>query len=106
MSNLERLERLKNYRTRYELAAIRGDQKILISYTSRPNRRGIWDSLYARAAAVVALTGVDIAKPAGKSSKGLIMGDWSIRFTGRTQREAIIGGELPYVGTIQQAEVF
>lgn len=24
------------------------------------------------------------------------MGDWTIRFTGRTQREAILTGELPF----------
>lgn len=42
----ERLERLKNHRTRYELAATHADgRKVLIRYTPRQGRRGLYKAL-------------------------------------------------------------
>jgi hypothetical protein len=42
------------------------------------------------------MTTATATKPRKLSSK--TMGEWAIRFTGRTEREAIIAGELPYIG--------
>ncbi len=38
---------------------------------------------------------IEFLKPAKLGAK---IGDWSIKFTGRTQREAVISGELPFIG--------
>jgi len=94
------LERLTAQRlaTRYELAAINGEKRILVAYCSRNNRSGLRAACSKCAQALVALTGTDMIYPNGKSADGCKMADWIIRFTGRTQREAIMQGELPYVG--------
>lgn len=97
----ERLERLKYYATRYELAAINGDTRILLVYSYGRGRRAILESARKHGEKLVALTGrqsIDFAK---RASDGATMGDWQIRFTGRTQRDAICSGELPWIGDIR-----
>lgn len=99
-ATLERkLARLKNYHTRYELVATSRDRKVLIGYTTRTNRRGI-DALVCeenRVHAIVKLTGTETIHFAKRAADGATMGDWTIRFSGRTQRECYIEGELAYV---------
>jgi hypothetical protein len=93
----QKLARLQHYATRYELAAIRGNERVLIVYTPRKNRQVLWASLRERAEAVCALTGASEVTFGKKAADGATMGEWRICFTGRTQREAIIEGELPFV---------
>ena len=38
-----------------------------------------------------------------KASDGFAIGEWQVRFTGRTERDAIMNGELPYVGDLVAA---
>ena len=52
---IARLERLRNRKTRHELAAINGDRKILVCYASTTSRRGILAALKGREARVDAL---------------------------------------------------
>jgi hypothetical protein len=95
-----RLERLRNHATRHELAAINGDRKILVCYASRTSRRGILAALEGRKErvdALVKLTGDNGITWCTHAADGGRMCDWTIRFTGRTQREAIMHDELPYI---------
>ena len=91
-----KLARLKNYRTRYELAMTRGGQKLLVCYTDQRGRPGIISAVQSRVSAMIWRTGVDRIDFAEFSDDGATMGEWSIRFTGRTQRQAYIEGALEY----------
>lgn len=102
-AELERkLDRLKNYHTRYELVATSGDRKVLLGYTTRNNRRGLWAVVTdeSRVQAVIKLVGTESIHFAKRAADGATMGEWTIRFSGRTQRECYIEGELPYVTDI------
>ena len=92
-----RLERLKNYRTRYELVAEHPDgRRVLVRYTSRDNRRGLYGALTQDCEGICAFFGTDAITFGKRSADGATMGEWRLRFTGRTQREAILAGELPF----------
>lgn len=100
MTQEQKLARLHNRPTGYEVAAIKGETRILVAYCQRHSFSGLRNAVYNRAEKVVALTG----KTEFQSRKGdMLLGDWTIRFTGRTQRDAILEGELPYVGEIKLA---
>jgi hypothetical protein len=93
----ERLDRLKNRRTLYELAAVLADRKVLVAYCGRRGRSGLWHACVKRGPELAALCGTDRLTFATRAGDGATMGDWTIRFTGRTQRECYIEGELPFV---------
>lgn len=97
MTKQEHLNAICGRATLYELAAIRGDQRILIAYCGRRGRGGILAACRKRGAALVALTGAESIGFASQAADGATMGEWGIRFTGRTQRDAIQAGELAYV---------
>lgn len=94
----QKLARIARYSTRYELAAVRGDQKVLVCYSASRSRQTILSLCRQWAARLTALTGSETIGFAKKAEDGAAMGAWKIRFTGRTQREAIIEGELPFIG--------
>lgn len=89
----KKLERIQGRATLYELALMKGDQRLLFCYTRRTGR-GIRD--YMRHlrdtpdswAALKAATGIDLAT--------WDWNGWVPEFTGRTQREAIMVGELKF----------
>lgn len=92
-----RLARLKNYRTRYELIATNADgRKVLVRYTSRVGRRGLYDALTQDAEQICQFFGTDSIHFGKRAADGATMGEWTIKFSGRTQREAILCGELPF----------
>jgi hypothetical protein len=89
--------------TRYELAIAKGDQKFLVCYSMRTGRHAILKSLQQRSQAILGATNLsDEALLAWKTParEGAMLGDWAVRFTGRTQREAISAGELPWIGQL------
>jgi hypothetical protein len=95
------LERIRNRATLYELAISRGAESYLVAYCQRKSRDGIFKAVSkdGRREKLVALTGDQEIHFADRSADGATMGAWSIRFTGRTEREAITeGAELPYIG--------
>jgi hypothetical protein len=95
----ERLARLSNRRTRYELAAQGADgRRVLIAYCARRTRGGLLDACRGRAAQVVALTGSPEIVFGRRAADGATAGAWSIVWTGRTERDAITEGELEFVG--------
>lgn len=103
---LERLERIKNRQTAYELTITHPDgRKFLVCYSCRQGREAIFDAVSNedRVAAIVKLTGDGDIHFAPRAADGATMGDWSIRFSGRTQRECILGSggpELEYIGNL------
>lgn len=84
-------------RTLYELVAQNGDQRFLIMYRSNRSRRMLLDSCRKHGERLVKLTGVADITFAKRAGDGATMGAWRIRWTGRTQREAV-GSELPWIG--------
>lgn len=104
-----KLARLHNRPTAYELVATSGDRSVLVAYSQSQGRSALLKCLRHREQAVVSLfnEGADPNVTFGKkASDGATVGAWTIRFSGRTQRDAIINGELPYVeDVVQKPEV-
>ncbi len=101
-STLTRLENLHNQPTRYELALERGDTRIRICYSMRTGRHSLLTACQKHGQTIVDYIGMDdkatmeFLKPAARGAR---IGEWSIRFTGRTQRDAIsTQSELPWIG--------
>jgi len=96
-----KLARLKNYSTRYELVAYGPNgEKILVCYTPRKSLRGVIDAIRSRWEECERMAGTDQCYTQKRAEDGCKMGAWVIRFSGRTQREAIIDGELRYIGSL------
>jgi hypothetical protein len=93
-SQTEKLESLRNFGTRYELVLERGAERFRLCYTGRKNRRGMIDAIFRLGAELGAFTGQKEVR-FGKGATAQL-GDWAVRFSGRTQREAIIAGELAW----------
>jgi hypothetical protein len=99
----ERLARLHNRATRYEVAATFGGASYLLSYTGRVSRYGLtraWidATTPAQRERIVDALGITDASPASYSAaSGWSFGDGALRIrrTGRTERDAVIEGELP-----------
>lgn len=101
MTKEEKLAHLHGRLTRYELTGTNGTRTILICYSVRRGRHTLLEALRQHGAIVLALVGRDAnfawERPA---SRGARLGEWTFRFSGRTQREAIIEGEHPFVGAL------
>jgi hypothetical protein len=99
---MAKLESIKNFHTRYEVEVVRtaDGARRLVCYTPRKSRRGLADAIGQRASSIKAFLGL------GEQAMGDFRGTTeylvfpnvgSIRFSGRTQRDAILAGELTYV---------
>lgn len=84
-------------RTLYELAIENGEQRLLLAYCSNRTRQTIWKVARQHGERLVALTGEENITFAKRAGDGAAMGDWRIRWTGRTQREAV-DSKLPWIG--------
>ena len=94
---IAKLARIKNYHSRYEIVLTDGTQKFLVLYTSRRSKRGLYAAANQRREALASITGEDgYWVVNGKTSPQMGDGDWRIFFSGRTQRECILDGELPF----------
>jgi hypothetical protein len=100
----DRLARLANHHTRYELIAVSPEgRRVLLGYTARRSRSGLRAMLRQNAPSVVAVCGSDSFGLAKRAADGATVGAWRVVFSGRTQREAIIAGELPFVVRVASA---
>jgi len=103
-AQIARLERLKHYSTRYELVAAHPDgRKILVGYT-RKGRDGLLSMMRKNGPAWVKFSGCEDIHFAKRTAEGATSGDWKVNFSGRTQREAIMNGELPFFPQIVRAQ--
>lgn len=100
--------RLAGYATRYEAAVVHPDGRYtLLCYTPRRNKQGLHAALSERAKAALAFLGApDTAgvQHAKGAHELLVDGGGRVIFTGRTQRDAIQEGKLPYIGDWEPAE--
>ena len=96
MTTEDKLARLKNRNTRYEIVLTNGtDTKFLVLYTAQHSQSGLRAAVRQRYDAILVLTGGE-APFAAKRSDVSNGNEWRCFFSGRTQREASIAGELPF----------
>lgn len=91
---LAKLDAIKYHSTRYELTISHPDgRRYLVAYTPRKNRAGIFDAISeaTRGPWLVAKTGDQDIHFAKRVADGATMGEWTINFTGRTQRDCVLG---------------
>jgi hypothetical protein len=94
---LRRLESIKNYHTRYEALLIGPDgQEILLGYTSRKSRRGLLEMLRRHPDDVLAFVQREGTVSYGRQMINFSSG-WRAVFSGRTERDAILLGEKPFI---------
>lgn len=96
-SQAVKLEAIKNRATRYELILERGAERLRLCYTSRKNRRGMIDAIFRNGKELGSFSGSQEVRFGNGATAQL--GDWAVRFSGRTQREAIQAGELRWFGS-------
>lgn len=89
----QRLRRIHNRRTLYEIIIEKGEERYLVQYASK-SRNAILRGLRRHGEAIAARFG-DTVTFARRSADGAYVGDWHVRYSGRTEREAIIAGEYP-----------
>lgn len=96
----DRLALIKGRWTMYEIELLSPDgRRYLVCYTPRRSFRGLIDAVRARSREIRKVAGLGDDNRGERRGTALHMDNGAvIRFTGRTARDAIIGGELPYIG--------
>lgn len=93
-----KLERLRLFATRYEVELVHPDgRRVLLGYTARKSRPGLRALARPRVAAIWRWLGVPQGSETTWAKRGpeiRVWGGGAIRFSGRTQRDAIMEGEL------------
>jgi hypothetical protein len=95
-----RLESLRNHSSRYEVVASRDGEIILIGYTIHKSRSGLLATLRREPAATTAVMcpkGDEMVTWLKPAIHGCTIGGWLVRFSSRTERDAIMEGELKHV---------
>jgi hypothetical protein len=98
-----KVARLVNYATKYEIVLIGPAHTYLVSYTGRKSKAGLIDAIRARGTDILVITNLDdTARFTFTSPTSATLGpSWTVKFTGRTQRDAICQrDEYRYVGTV------
>jgi len=93
-----RLQALHGYATAYEITATNGADVRLVAYTRQKSRHGILRALQRRGQMIIDQHNITEETPSTwgpRAADGLTLGQWSIKFSGRTEREALIAGEYP-----------
>jgi hypothetical protein len=102
---IRRLERLRNCWTSYEVElALPDGRRMLVCYTQRRSLAGLREVIRGRWEPLVRAVGIPGSPihdtPVMRDGRAYKFENGSVvRFSGRTQREAIISGELPYIGS-------
>jgi hypothetical protein len=101
-----KVTRLLNYPTKYEITLSCGAQTYLVAYSGRKSKQGLISAIRGRGLDILAITKLDeSAAFTFTSATSAQLGDWVVRFTGRTQRDAICTrSEYRYVGTVAAEE--
>ena len=96
------LERIKHYATRYEVRLTLPDGRaMLVCYTKRKSKAGLFHSLQSRGEAILAHMPEmpEDSRLTYNKAQGFMLGNGaSVTFSGRTQRDCILAGALPYIG--------
>lgn len=94
-----RLERLRHYHTRYEVVITNGRDTYLLWFSERGRTiKDLWNAIHKRAPHLLQL----LQNPNQRATQDghtirLDGTDWIVKASGRTQREAILGGEHPFI---------
>lgn len=102
---MERLGRLKNRGTAYELALVNGETRYLFAYMDRRTRRAVYDITVKRLPHLQRILGAEepiiTFTPRQPDGVGKVasIDAWELVWTGRTQREAIFS-PLPFVAKV------
>jgi len=103
----KRLTALQHYGTAYEAVVIHPNgTTVRLAYTYRHSFRGLQDVLIKYAEKVIAFLGDDpkpYAVHNGKRRTITISGGGVVKFSGRTERQAIQEGELEWIGKSPKA---
>lgn len=96
-----KLQAIKNRATRYEVVLTNnGDVCRLVGYTARQSRGGLLALVRANGPALLAITKLsEGAKFSWQGTRAASLGEngWIVKFTGRTQREAVLIGEFEHI---------
>lgn len=97
---IKKLERIKHRSTLYELILEGNGKRYLVAYAPKSGAQ-LCRTAFARAEMIVKAAGIPENQPwyLTQSDKATTAG-FVIRYSGRTQRDAIIEGELPFIGDI------
>lgn len=89
--------------TLYELAVSHPDgRRFLLGYTVGRSRSTLFRWTSKHGPALVAICGTDDIRFARRASDGATMGEWTINWTGRTERQAA-AGQLPVISDHEKA---
>ena len=104
-TTIERLSLLRNYATRYEAICVSADaRRALVAYSGRHSFQGLVAAVRRNGAAVAAFLGLDDTAIMSRKGARLAFSNGAmIEWSDRTQRQAIMEGELPWVGAIVAA---
>ena len=101
-SQISKLDRLKHYATRYEIEICQGAKpRLLVCYTPRKSLAGLINAAQDRWKHICAAIGATEEAKAHRIKKAMAYqfeNGAIIRFSGRTQRDAIMSGELEFIG--------
>lgn len=88
----------RNHQTLYEVALVAPDgRRFLVCYAQRSGRM-LRQGVTKRATRLVTTIGDETTEIVRVTKDAMTLsGGWAVRFTGRTEREAIISGELPAI---------
>ena len=94
---IRKLNAIKNYSTRYELAVERDGRRFRIAYTVRHSRAGLLAAVRQHGTELVDFANSDDMRFESKFVAHI--GNAKVWFTGRTQHQSIIEGELVWLST-------
>lgn len=99
-NQIAKLTALQNYATKYEIVIeIADGRKLRVAYSGRKSKTGILSAVQKIGPQIVALTSMPDDARMEWSKGAMKLGNVAtIKFSGRTQRDAIMSGELAYAG--------
>lgn len=103
---IAKLARIARYSTKYEVIVEHptDPRRMRLPYIGSTGQRALVQSVRAigqKVCDTLDLSPSDLMTGHGSGRNAtLSLGGWTVRFSGRTQREAIIGGELPSVESV------
>ncbi len=92
----EKLESLRNRSTKYELVASGPDGQIVLAGYCSHGKNNILSMLRRNGEQWADRISADAMVTLAKDGRSAQLGPWKVYFSGRTQRESIILGELPF----------
>ncbi len=103
MTRTEKLALLHNRRTTYEITATKdGEPSILIGYSPRLSRIGLLRAMQHVGARMIERLAIGDSDETAWHTKPHVhctfTNGWTVGFTGRTHRDAIMSEELPFIG--------